>query len=181
MDHGRAVLLAMLSRVAGGDRDAFGELYQLTSRKLFGVCLRILPEREEAEEVLQDIYLTIWQRAASFDAERGTAMTWLITIARNRALDRLRGKGRIATAPIELAVAVADPSPLASASLEAKQERRRLVDCLDALDAGDARLIRSSFLEGSTYSELAMRAGVPLGTVKSRIRRALLKLRAGLL
>lgn len=174
------MLSAVMLRVAEGDRAAFKELYRLTSAKLFGVCLRILPKREEAEEVLQDIYLTVWRRAASFDGERGTAMTWLITVARNRALDRLRGNGRVATRPIELAMTVADPEPLASVTMEMRDQGRRLADCLDALDEGDARLIRSSFLEGSTYSELAARAGIPLGTVKSRIRRALVKLRVSM-
>ncbi|NVN32314.1 sigma-70 family RNA polymerase sigma factor, partial [Endobacter medicaginis] len=82
-----------LRAVARGDRAAFEELYRLTSAQLFGVCLRILPARAEAEDVLQDAYLSIWRRAASFDAARGSAMAWLITLTRNRAIDRLRARG----------------------------------------------------------------------------------------
>lgn len=89
-----------LENIALGDRDAFAEVYRRTSVKLLGVCRRILPERQEAEEVLQDIYLTVWRRAGAFDATRGSAMTWLITLARNRAVDRLRASGRRPTDPI---------------------------------------------------------------------------------
>jgi RNA polymerase sigma-70 factor (ECF subfamily) len=173
----RSSLALMLTSVATGDRSAFEEIYRRTSAKLFGVCLRILPVREEAEEVLQEAYLSVWQRAGSFDARRGNAMTWLITLARNRAIDRLRSKGRVATAPAELAEEVADPAPDATSLIEASQDERRLVHCLGTLNGGDAGLIRRAFFEGLTYADLAAQASAPLGTVKSRIRRALLKLR----
>jgi RNA polymerase sigma-70 factor (ECF subfamily) len=172
-----AGLNAALDRVGTGDRDAFEEIYRRTSAKLFGVCLRILPVRQEAEEALQEAYLSVWRRASSFDAARGSAMTWLITLARNRAVDRLRAGGKVVSAPIELVDAVADPAPLASAAMESAEEGHRLTDCLGRLDAGDARLIRTAFFEGSTYAELASRTASSLGTVKSRIRRALIKLR----
>ena len=170
-------LSAALDRVGAGDRAAFEELYRRTSAKLFGVCLRILPARQEAEEALQEAYLSVWRRASSFDAARGSAMTWLITLARNRAVDRLRARGKVASAPIELADAVADPAPLASAAMERAEDGHRLTDCLGRLDTGDATLIRTAFFEGSTYADLASRAAIPLGTIKSRIRRALIKLR----
>lgn len=105
-------------------------------------------------------------------------MTWLITLTRNRAIDRLRAKGRITTAPVELAVDVADPQPDAPSLIEASQDERRLAHCLGTLEGGDAVLIRTAFFSGSTYADLAERASLPLGTIKSRIRRALLKLRA---
>lgn len=170
-------LAVVLQRVAAGDRGAFEEVYRRTSVKLFGVCLRILPTRQEAEEALQDAYLSVWQRARSFDPARGSAMTWLITLTRNRAIDRLRGSGRALGVPIELAAEVADPSPLAPALLDASEDEQRLARCLGTLESGDARLIRTAFFEGSTYAELAQRLTTPLGTIKSRIRRALLKLR----
>jgi RNA polymerase sigma-70 factor (ECF subfamily) len=90
----RSSLALMLTQVSTGDRHAFEEIYRATHVKLFGVCLRILPVRQEAEEALQEAYLSVWQRAASFDAARGSAMTWLITLARNRAIDRLRARAR---------------------------------------------------------------------------------------
>jgi RNA polymerase sigma-70 factor (ECF subfamily) len=173
----RATLALMLVRVSQGDRLAFEEIYRRTSVKLFGVCLRILPIRQEAEEALQEAYLSVWQRAGSFDADRGSAMTWLITLTRNRAIDRLRARGKVATAPVELADAVPDPDLDAASLIEASQDERRLAHCMNTLDGGDAGLIRTAFFDGSTYADLAARAGAPLGTIKSRIRRALLKLR----
>lgn len=170
-------LAVALQRVATGDRSAFEEVYRRTSVKLFGVCLRILPVRQEAEEALQEAYISVWRRAGSFDASKGSAMTWLITLTRNRAVDRLRAGGKIASAPIELADDVADPAPATSTLLEIGEEERQLAHCLGMLEGDDARLIRTAFFEGSTYAELATRAATPLGTIKSRIRRALLKLR----
>ena len=176
-EYDRATLAVMLTRVSTGDRAAFEEIYRRTSVKLFGVCLRILPIRQEAEDVLQEAYLSVWQRAATFDATRGSAMTWLITLTRNRAIDRLRAKGKLVAAPIELADEVPDPDPDAVSLIEATQDEQRLAHCLTTLDQGDAGLIRTAFFDGSTYAELAQRAGAPLGTIKSRIRRALLRLR----
>ena len=176
-DTDAASLAVTLRRVAEGDRAAFEEVYHRTSVKLFGVCLRILPVRQEAEEALQEAYLSVWRRAGSFDAAKGSAMTWLITLTRNRAVDRLRSGGKVATAPIELADEVPDPTPTASSMLESSEDERRLAHCLGTLEGGDAQLIRTAFFDGSTYAELATRAATPLGTIKSRIRRALLTLR----
>ncbi|HZD91076.1 MAG TPA: sigma-70 family RNA polymerase sigma factor, partial [Pseudolabrys sp.] len=93
LDGNRALLIAALARIPTGDRAALQTVYRLTSAKLFGVALRILGERSEAEDVLQDAYLTVWRRAGDFDATRSSPMTWLIAIARNRAIDRLRARG----------------------------------------------------------------------------------------
>ena len=173
----RRLLADALRKVAEGDRRAFEDVYRRSAPKLFGVCLRVLPERSQAEEALQNAYLAVWQRAGSFQEARGTAMTWLIAIARNSAIDRRRARGAAATAPIELAAGIADTEPSAFDHLRAGEEERRLIACLHELHAGDADLVRTAFLEGVTYSDLASRAGSPLGTIKSRIRRALLKLR----
>lgn len=170
-------LATALQNVASGDRAAFEEVYRRTSVKLFGVCLRILPVRHEAEEALQEAYLQVWRRAAAFDASRGTAMTWLITLTRNRAVDRLRSGGKIAASPIELASEIADDAPGASDILEMSENEQRLAHCMGTLENGEHHLIRTAFFEGSTYAELAARTSTPLGTIKSRIRRALLKLR----
>ena len=170
-------LATALRRVGEGDRVAFEEVYRRTSAKLFGVCLRILPVRQEAEEALQEAYLSVWRRAASFDATLGSPMTWLMTLTRNRAVDRLRAKGRIVAAPIELAETIADDAPDPTALIEAGEDAQRLAHCVGKLEAGEAVLIRTAFFEGSTYAELAERSATPLGTIKSRIRRALSKLR----
>lgn len=166
-----------LEAVATGDRAAFELVYRRTSVKLFGVALRILPERQEAEEVLQEVYLAVWRRAGAFDPARGTAMTWLITLARNRALDRLRASRRRPSDPIELADNVPDPEPDAETHVLAQDEAGRIAWCLDRLDGDDARLVRTAFFEGASYGELATRAARPLGTIKSRIRRALIRLK----
>ena len=127
--------------------------------------------------MLQEAYLSVWRRAASFDAARGSAMTWLITLTRNRAVDRLRAGRKVITTTIDLADMVADERPLASTVMETSEDQARLAYCVGTLEKGDAVLIRTAFFEGSTYAELATRAATPLGTIKSRILRALVKLR----
>jgi RNA polymerase sigma-70 factor (ECF subfamily) len=179
----RSQLATALVRVAAGDRAALRMVYRDTSAKLFGVLLRILNDRSEAEDVLQDVFVTVWRKAGSFDAARASPITWLVTIARNRAIDRLRaGGGSRRTEPIEAAGDVSDPAPAAAERVEQAQEehhlRQRLARCLEELEAQHAAAIRAAFFDGATYDELARRMGVPLGTMKSWIRRGLLKLRA---
>jgi RNA polymerase sigma factor (sigma-70 family) len=174
----RASLTEALLRTGKGDRSAFEAVYKATSAKLFGVCMRIFNDRNEAEEALQDAYITIWNRAASFEAGRASPISWLVTVTRNRAIDRLRSKGKAGLASIDEASDVADPSPLAEAQLLAFGEDKLLHGCINGLDQRDAHFIKSAFMGGATYADLAAREGEPLGTVKSRIRRALMKLRA---
>jgi RNA polymerase sigma-70 factor (ECF subfamily) len=167
----------MMRRIADGDQAAFAEVFQRTSAKLFGLCLRILPTRGEAEDALQDVYVTVWRRAAAFDRSRGAAWPWLITITRNCAIDRLRATRPAIRVSLDDASMIPDPMPLASDMLLKREQEQRLAECLGQLDERDAHLIRTAFLKGATYPELAQRLGYPLGTVKSRIRRALLRLR----
>jgi len=174
----RSQLMAALARVASGDRGALLIVYQDTSAKLFGVCLRILNDKSEAEDVLQEVYLTVWRKAASFDPARASPITWLVAIARNRSIDRLRaGAGRRRMDPIDAAEEVRDPAPAAVELVEAAQQSSRLALCLEQLESRQSAAIRSAFLDGNTYEELAERMKVPLGTMKSWIRRGLLKLR----
>src|SRR6266481_3350994 len=124
-DATRSQLAAALARVAGGDRAALRTIYQDTSAKLFGVCLRILNDRSEAEDVLQDVYLTVWRKSAAFDDARASPITWLVAIARNRSIDRLRSAGAARfSEPIEAADAVADPASSAAQTLEDAQESK---------------------------------------------------------
>jgi RNA polymerase sigma-70 factor, ECF subfamily len=177
-DARRARLVEALVRTGQGDRSAFETLYRATSAKLFGVCLRIFPDRNEAEEALQDAYLTIWNRAASFQSGRASPISWLVAVTRNRAIDRLRASGKASFAPIDEANEVADPAPRADAQLFAASEDKLLHGCIEGLEGRDAHFIRSAFMGGATYAQLADAEGAPLPTVKSRIRRALIKLRA---
>jgi RNA polymerase sigma-70 factor (ECF subfamily) len=170
-------LSPLMPRIAAGDRSALRQLYDATSAKLFGVCLRILSDREEAEDVLQEVYVTVWRRADRFDAGRASVMTWVSTIARNRAIDRLRARGPLARAePVE-DLEIADDQPGAEALLSAADDAGRLHACLSELDERTKSVIRTAFFEGVTYEALAQRMGAPLGTVKSWIRRGLAKLR----
>ena len=168
-------LLALISR---GDAAALEALYRHTSAKLFGICLRILEERAEAEDVLQEVYVTVWHRAGSFDPSRAAAITWLATIARNKAVDRRRAAGsRPRSEPLASAEDVRDPAPSADLGLEEADALRRLEACLAQLEPRHRAAITTAFFEGATYEELAGRMGVPLGTLKSWVRRGLLRLR----
>jgi RNA polymerase sigma-70 factor (ECF subfamily) len=167
-----------LQAVGQGDQLALAEVYRLTSAKLFGVCLRICNERSEAEEVLQETYITVWRRAGTYDPGKAGAISWLVAVARNKALDRLRtGKVRRMGTALEHAAEVADLTPSAFAEVDSLQQRTALMACLDELDAEQQASIRAAFLDGLTYEELATRRDVPLGTMKSWIRRGLKKLR----
>jgi len=171
-------LTAALARVASGDRQALRDVYERTSAKLFGICLRISQDREGAEDILQDVYVSIWNRAGRFDPTRASPITWLATIARNRAIDWKRARGRIAAGPVEDAQFVADARPLALEGLLAAEEGEKLGACLETLEERQQRAIRSAFLDGFTYADLAEREAVPLGTMKSWIRRGLIRLKA---
>lgn len=178
LDANRSLIAAALTRIAGGEKAALQTVYRLTSAKLFAVCLRILGSREDAEDVLQDVYLTVWRKAADFDAGRASPMTWLIAIARNRAIDRLRSnRSGPVRSPLETAAAVADAASGAEDRLAQSEEQMRLRTCLDTLAAEEGRSLRGAFFEAYTYEELARRDGIPAGTMKSRIRRALIKLK----
>lgn len=173
----RKRLSEALARAGLGSQAALSEIYEATSAKLFGICLRILRDRAEAEDALQDIYLNVWRKAGSFDPQRASPITWLAALARNRAIDRLRSAGSRRSDPVELAAHVADPSPDAAATLEAEETGSRLHHCIDQLETNRADAIRTAFFGGATYIELADRSGVPLGTMKSWIRRGLLQLK----
>jgi RNA polymerase sigma-70 factor (ECF subfamily) len=171
-------LEVLLSQVALGNRDAFEALYRGTAGQLFGICLRVLSERSEAEDALQDVYTTVWRKAAQFDATRASATAWLAMIARNKAIDRLRSMpARKVQTDIELAHELEDPGASPPQQAQAATDRVQLERCLDQLEPRRRALIRAAFFEGCTYEELATRLKSPLGSVKSWIRRSLLQLR----
>jgi RNA polymerase sigma-70 factor, ECF subfamily len=171
-------LETILAQVALGNREAFDALYRDTASRLFGICLRVLAERTEAEDTLQDVFTTVWRKAAQFDATRASAMAWLAMIARNKAIDRLRSMpARQARAALELAQDIEDPSASPAQQAQAATDRERLERCLELLEPRRRSLVRAAFFDGSTYEELAARARAPLGSIKSWIRRSLLQLR----
>ena len=170
-------LTGLMSRVASGDRQAFADLYRATSVKLFGVVLRILKRRELAEEILQEVYLRIWDNAGSFDRSRASPITWMATIARNRALDEVR-KRQLDVAPVdvgELEIAASDKLP--SEQAELNEELRRLEACLDRLDPDRKDAIKRAYLDGASRKELAERYDQPVGTIKTWLHRGLKQLK----
>ena len=171
------VLSSLMTRIASGEREALRQLYQATSSKLFGVCLRILSDREESEDVLQDVFVTIWRRADRFDVTRASVMTWLSTIARNRSIDRLRARGPLAYASQIEGLEIPDGADSAETLLSAADDRNKLQGCLSELDDRTQTVIRTAFFEGVTYETVARNMDAPLGTVKSWIRRGLAKLK----
>lgn len=178
LDANRNLIISALARIPQGDRAALQTVYRLTAAKLFGVCLRILGERSEAEDVLQEVFVTVWRKAAGFDANRASPMTWLIAIARNRAIDRLRATRQTRRMePIEAVAEIADAAPGAESALQHGEEQARLHGCLAELAAREQAALRGAFFDGNTYEDLAGRMNVPLGTMKSWIRRAMMKLK----
>lgn len=173
----RARLAETLWRVGQEDRSALATLYDLTSAKLFGICLRICGERQAAEDVLQEVYLTVWKRASGYEPGRASPITWLATIARNRAIDWRRAQGKRQMTTIDDALPIADDRPIASEVMLAAESDQRLHLCLDQLEDKQRLAIRTAFFDGVTYAELADRLGVPLGTMKSWVRRGLMRLK----
>lgn len=166
----------LLNKTALGDRRAFDLLYQRTNAKLFALCLRILQDKAEAEDAMQDAYVKIWRYAERYAASRAKATTWMIAITRNHCIDRLRAR-KTPLAALEAAEMVADTAMRPDQKAMASAEAKRLVTCIDDLGEGDGRLIRTAYFGGVTYRALAERDGTPLGTIKSRMRRALAQLR----
>ncbi len=166
----------LIGRVAEGDQAAFARLYERTSAKLFGVCLGILGNRGQAEDALQEGYVRVWRNAERFDQRKGAAMTWLISIVRNRALTLRHSMSRLQ--PVEeetLDVMVEDrddgPEDVDPA------EKQALHDCLNELMDKQREVVRKPYLYGYTHSELAEATGNPLATVKTWIRRGLAQLK----
>ena len=164
----------LIDRVSSQDGDALAALYDRHSRLLFGLILRILKDRSEAEEVLQEVFVQAWTRARTYNVALGSPAGWLVGIARHRAIDRLRSHLVRARAVSGVEAPVTE-SPEAHASMRERQ--RDIHRALDALPPEQRELIEQAYFEGLTQSELAARFNLPLGTVKTRVRTGLLALR----
>ncbi len=176
--------LGLLQRITARDTAAVAGLYDRHCRLLFGLILRIVRDRGEAEDILQEVFVRVWNRAAKYDAQLGAPLPWLVGVARHCAIDRLRAR-RVRAAvdapavdrdSLEATAPAADIRTPEAAVLEAER-RGKLTDALAGLPAEQRRLIEAAFFEGYTHSELAQRFELPLGTVKTRIRAGMLAMR----
>lgn len=166
----------LIGRVSLKDRSAFSALYRATSPKLFAICMRILRDRNEAEEALQEIFVKIWQRADRYAAGETNPLAWLSAIARNHAIDVIRAR-KPAGNTIDEAYDLADPSPDPERSALNRAEGRRIDSCMELLEKDRADAVRRAYVEGLSYQELAELFNVPLNTMRTWLRRSLLKLR----
>ena len=172
----RYELAADLERVAAGDVDAFIRVYHATSRKLFGIVVRILGRNELADEVLQEVYLRVWQHAGDYSADRASPITWLATIARNRALDE--GRRRQMRSIEDMPELLEFPSGEDIAATHAELEQlQRLQDCLKQLPRDQREILQLVYFEGLTRDQISERTGETLATVKGWLRKGLSQLK----
>jgi RNA polymerase sigma-70 factor (ECF subfamily) len=167
--------IALLDRIVARDEQAVAELYDRHHRLLFGLILRVLHDRSEAEEVLQEVFVLVWTRAETYNVALGSPAAWLVRIARNRAIDRLRANA------VRLRAVESAPPPAQAASPESRaalsEQQRAVARALDSLPQDQRALIEQAYFLGLTQSELAERFNLPLGTVKTRIRTGMIALR----
>jgi RNA polymerase sigma-70 factor (ECF subfamily) len=167
----------LLHAVARGDETALADCYDRYRVILFSIILRILNDRQEAEDCLQEVFLQVWRRAGDFDEARGRAFTWLVTIARSRSLDRLRASGSRLKLATEAAQAPREDIGDAAAEAVQSEEGAIVRAALAALPEDQRRALQLAYFEGLTQAEIASRLGDPLGTVKTRMRSGMIKLR----
>jgi RNA polymerase sigma-70 factor (ECF subfamily) len=176
-EHAQITDVELLKAIAKSDEEALAQLYDRYRIVLFGLLVRILISREEAEDVLQEVFLQVWKRAGDFDEHRGRPFTWLVTLARSRAIDRLRSLA--SRARVAIAGARDESELISDAATDAfRSEQRGLVtDALAQLPEEQKRALILAYFDGLTQSEIAARLGAPLGTVKTRMRAGITKLR----
>jgi RNA polymerase sigma-70 factor (ECF subfamily) len=173
-----ATLVGLIGAVALGDQGAYRRLYDATSPKLFAIALRILREESRAEDVLQDSFVNVWNSAASYNASLSAPMTWMVTIVRNRALDYIRRNDpRTVELDDDLEATIESDAPTPADLAMRGQDAAALQHCLKRLDAGQRQAIAFAYFQGLTHSELAATLRIPIGTVKTWIRRGLEKMR----
>lgn len=172
----------LVRRIAEGDKDALAELYDRFSRPLYATALRVVQDQAEAQDVVHDAFVTLWEKASSFEATRGSAFSWAVTLVRNRAIDRVRMRRRraellTASAPSDLGYDDAHTTPGADDTASLGDEARAVRAAVATLPPDQKRALELAFFGGLTQQQIAEKLAEPLGTVKARIRRALLKLR----
>ena len=170
-------LSQLLRGVAQRDRSAFAKVYQATSAKLYGIVLRILRRRDIADEVLQEVYVKIWERAADFDSEKASPISWMAAIARNRALDEVRRKQPVALEDHPEVQDFASDDETALAAVMRDEDGRRLAECLKRLEPDRRQMVVFAYCEGLSRDELAKKYGQPVNTIKTWLRRSLAQLK----
>ncbi|WP_416897742.1 MAG: sigma-70 family RNA polymerase sigma factor [Minwuia sp.] len=170
-------LAELLEQLGRGDESALKTLYDRTSAKLFGVISGVVGPGTDAEDTLQEVYLKIWRQAHRYDRFRARPMTWMIVIARNAAIDRLRSAGRRPVTDTMDGVDPPDTDPGAFERLALSEEAARLRNCVEELGTEQAKCIRLAYVDGYSHAELAEKLDIPLGTIKSWIRRSLARLK----
>jgi RNA polymerase sigma-70 factor (ECF subfamily) len=172
-----AELVGLIATVARGDQSAFEQLYVATRAKLYGVVLRILRRQDLAEEVIQETYVKVWRSAGQFDPALSSPITWMSSIARNRAIDVVRKKTEASIEEEPSAVDVASESTDPLARKEMTQELKRLLDCVGRLEPDRQKLVLLAYYNGWSREQLAETFGAPVNTVKTWLRRSLLEIR----
>jgi RNA polymerase sigma-70 factor, ECF subfamily len=170
-------LVWLLGAVAKGDAAAFERLYDATRSKLYGVLLRILGRPELAEDVMQETYLKVWRMADKFDPAQASPITWMVAIARNRAIDIVRKRGETSIEEEPEAQNVASESPAPLARREMPEELRRLLSCLGKLDPEKQRIVLLAYYSGWSREQLSTKLDIPVNTIKTWLRRSLLEIR----
>jgi len=177
---GEQLLLDVIRCVASADQGALGELYDATSPTVFGLVRRIVGDYSVAEEVTLDVYTQVWRLASAYLEDKGSPLTWLLMLARSRAIDHLRSRARRVKAqelPIEVAFDHSHPSPDPETAAISGSRRKIVRDILADLEPEQIAMLQLAFFEGLSHGEIAARTGIPLGTVKTRIRTAMMRMR----
>jgi RNA polymerase sigma-70 factor (ECF subfamily) len=172
-----AELVWLLAAVAKGDEAAFERLYGATRAKLFGVVLRILRRQDLAEEVVQETYVKIWNAAGQFNPALASPVTWMVSIARNRAIDQLRKRGEVSIEEEPAAMEVASDAPDPLARREMNDELKRLLACVGRLDPQRQKLVLLAYYNGWSREQLAAQFDTPVNTIKTWLRRSMLEIR----
>jgi RNA polymerase sigma-70 factor, ECF subfamily len=166
-----------LARTARGDRAAFTKLYAATSAKLFGIILRISSRRDIAEEVLQEVYVRIWQKAGDFDPTRASPISWMAAIARNRALDEVRRVKPVSIEDTPEAMDIPDPGELAITGIERNEVLQKLLKCLEGLEPAKREMVLMAYYRGESREALSQHFGSPVATIKTWLHRSLAQLK----
>jgi RNA polymerase sigma-70 factor, ECF subfamily len=170
-------IVELLARVATGDRMAFADLYAATSAKLYGIIIQILKRRDLSDEILQEVYLKIWQMAGAYEPAKGSPITWMAAIARNRAIDEVRRVTPVSIDDAPETFQLKSHEPDAFSTLQSKQDMQRLLTCIDALGAERREMVLLAYFDGASREALAAKFAKPVATIKTWLHRSIAELK----